>query len=151
MLVEPLTMPRRTAPTISYLLSSETMRSLNPHLIEHATPANAPKPAREARSGPNQAEATYFAVFLEKLTDAGATVLFESERLLLPGKIVYTPDYVVEWPGGQKEYHEVKGGSPYAKRTGRNPWKVAAAMVHGIWYYAQLTDDGWKIEVRICD
>jgi hypothetical protein len=143
-------MPRH-APTISYLLASETMRSLNPHLIEHATPANAPKQARERRSEPNDSEATYFAIFLERLQHAGATVLFESERLLLPGGIVYRPDFIVEWPDGSKEYHEVKGGSPYAKRTGRNPWKVAAAMVAGTWFYAQKTEDGWKIEVRICE
>ena len=67
-----------------------------------------PPPKERHTATPNRTEALYARLYLPGPTD-GAVVRFQPFRLYLTNQHSYRPDWVVTWPDGRMECHEVKG------------------------------------------
>lgn len=81
---------------------------------------------KPARRGPNKWEAEYAAELEQARRDIpGFWFGFESVKLRLADSTFYTPDFMVRWPTGLVEFHEVKG---FLRDDAAVKFKVAAEM-----------------------
>lgn len=135
---------KTSKPKVTVAGLSPGVLALNPNLSRPAAvPATvqpaATKPARAKE--PNRTEREYELMLTRAFPDA--TIRWEAYILRLAHRATYTPDFSVLHPGGELEFHEVKGAYIFPKALVK--LRIAAELFDHPFTLAQKLKSGWQI------